>query len=119
MEGDTRSRLEQLGREVKELKQQFRDSLYGAPEERRKGLVDRIEKLEEHLHELTRAYDIERVEAGTLARLEDELDQLKLDYRVAIVYLRGIAAAVATITITLIGAAGVGILRFFASGAGP
>lgn len=96
---------------MRELKR----DLYGNPQVRQKGVYDRLEKLEEDLHKLRTTYEMEKVEQGFYARLETEVDQLRLDYRLAIVYLRGIAAAVATITVTLVGAALVAALRFLGS----
>ncbi len=111
-DSSTARQLEEIQREVREL----RRDLYGNPQIRQKGVFDRLEHLEERLADLRAQYERERVEQGYLDRLESELDQLRLDYRLAIVYLRGIAAAVATITVTLIGAAVVGALRLFGGG---
>lgn len=104
--------LEEVRKEVKELKR----DLYGNPQVRQKGVFDRLESLEEKLTDMRSQYERERVEQESFNRLETELDQLSLNYRVAIVYLRGIAAAVGTITVTLIAAAVVGILRLVSGG---
>ncbi len=95
----------------KEIREIRRD-LYGNPQVRQKGVYDRLEKLEEDLHNLRSTYEREKVEQGFYARLEAEVDQLRFDYRLTILYLRGIAAAVGTITVTLVAAALVAVFRF-------
>lgn len=94
----------------------MKKDLYGNPQVRQKGVYDRLEQLEENLHTLRTTYETEKVEAGALGKLEDRMDMLDLNYRIAIVYLKGIAGAVGTITVALLVAAVVGILRVFAGG---
>lgn len=106
----------QIAEACKDIKQLRRD-LYGDPQIRQKGVFDRLERLEERLSELRAQYERERVEGGTLSRIEDELDQLRLDYKIAIVYLKGLAGGVGTILVALLVAAVVGILRYFTGGA--
>lgn len=105
----------QIAEACKEIKQLRRD-LYGDPQIRQKGVFDRIERLEERLSDLQARYERERVESGALARIEDELDQLRLDYKIAIVYLKGLAGGVGTILVAVIVAVVVGILRYFTGG---
>ncbi len=104
--------LADLQKEVREI----RRDLYGNPQVRQKGVYDRLETLEENLQNLRTQYEAERVETGALGKLEDRMDMLDLNYRIAIVYLKGIAGAVGTITVALLVASVVGILRVFAGG---
>ncbi len=101
-------KLEDLSREIRE----FRRDLYGDPQIRQKGVYDRLEALEERVSELRMQYEQQKVGEGFIQRLETEMDQLRLDYRLAIVYLRGIGAAVGAIVVTLLGAAVVAAFRF-------
>jgi hypothetical protein len=69
--------------------------------------------LERRLADAVATYERERMETGYFKRIEDELEQLKMDYKIAIVYLKGLAGGVGTITVGLLVAAVVGALRYF------
>jgi hypothetical protein len=97
-----------MTQEIKDL----RRDLYGDPNTRQQGVYTRLDHLDEYLADLRRVVEREKVDHSVFQAMEEKLDQLTLDYRLAIVYLRGIAATTATITVTLIGAAVVGALRF-------
>ncbi len=101
-------KLEDLSREIRE----FRRDLYGDPQIRQKGVYDRLETLENHVTDLRTQYERQKIEEGFIQRVETEMAQLRLDYRLAIVYLRGIGAAVGAIVVTLLGAAVVAAFRF-------
>lgn len=106
------SGVDKLIREMNQEVEFLKRDLYGDPNTRQKGVYTRLDSLDECLTKLKRVVEREKVDRDVFAVMEEKLDQLTLDYRLAIVYLRGIAATTATITITLIGAAVVGALRF-------
>lgn len=106
--GATEELIREMTQEIKDL----RRDIYGDPNTRQKGVYTRLDRIDECLANLKRVVDREKVDQSVFQAMEEKLDQLTLDYRLAIVYLRGIAATTATITVTLIGAAVVGALRF-------
>lgn len=106
--GATEKLIREMTQEIKDL----RRDLYGDPNTRQQGVYTRLDHLDECLTNLKRVVDREKVDSSVFEALEEKLDQLALDYRLAIVYLRGIAATTATITITLIGAAVAFAFRF-------
>lgn len=112
MEGDTRILIDELRREIRDM----RRAMFGDESARQKGLFDRLEGLEKKFDELSRTYDREKIETGAMGELEDKLDQLQMDYRIAVVYVRGLVATTATITVTMLGAAVVAILRYLMGG---
>lgn len=107
---ETLQLLEECRAEIRSLKR----DLYGDTNIKQKGVFDRLEMLEERLSTLKFQYEKEKLAEGTLGKMQEELNQVKLDYRVAIVYLKGIAGAVATISVTIIVAAVIGLLRILA-----
>lgn len=104
-------KLQELYRDVREL----RRDLYGNPNIREPGIFERLDRIEERHEELLRRYEREMVEKSYLAKIEEELAQLKLDSRVLMVLLKAAVGGVGTILITLVGAIAVGVLRFGAS----
>lgn len=108
--GDSFARqLEELHKDLREVKR----DLYGNPQVRQQGVFDRLEGLEERLGDLKLTYERERVEQSLLDRLEGDVEQMKLDYRVMLVYLRGIAGAVAAVFVAVVSAIVVGLLRYW------
>lgn len=99
--------LEECLREIRALKR----DIYGDPQTRQKGAFERLDHLEDKLQDLRSTYEREKVGLDHFNTLEARLDQLSLDYRIAIVYLRGIAGAVGTIAVGLLAAIVVSILR--------
>lgn len=86
--------------------QALRSGLYGNPQAGQKGVYERLNALEQHIDNLERA----KVENVRLERIETNVDALKVDYRIAIVYLKGIAYGGGAIMVPIIGA---GILALF------
>lgn len=91
---EDRHEIEEIRRELRRIK----NDVYGDANVNRQSIFAKLDRLEERLDTL----------------IDGEVAALKLDYRIAIVYLKGIAGAVGTIVVTLIIAAVVGILRFVA-----
>ena len=104
--------LEELRREVKSLQR----DLYGNPQIRQRGVFDRLEGLEEKLSELKATYEREKIEEGILGHLEADVAQLKLDYRVALVFLKGIGATTGAIFVTVMASIVVAIFRLWGGG---
>lgn len=93
--------------EIRKLKR----DLYGNPQVKERGVFDRLGQLEERLADLKSQYQLERVEKGYFGRLEEDINQLQVDYKVMIWLIRAIAGGVGTIIITLIVAAIIGIVK--------
>lgn len=100
--------IREMNQEVKSL----RLALYGDSNIHQKGVYARIDHLEECLMSLQWVVEREKVSQSTFEALEEKLEKLSLNYQLTIVYLRGIAATLGTITVALIVAAVVGTLRF-------
>lgn len=83
--------MEEIRREIRQL----RRALYGDTEINQKGLYDKLDRVETRLDAL----------------IDGEVAALRIDYRIAIVYLKGIAGAVGTILVTVLIAVIVGYLR--------
>ncbi len=110
----------------------LRKAIYGNPDFRQPGVVDRLEKLEQRLDDLRYTYEKEKVEQEVLDRLKGDIENVRhevqvarneitgtrTDYRIAILYIKGIAAALTMILVALIGAIIVGLIRYFAAGGG-
>lgn len=105
---DTLKEVEDCHKEIRALKR----DLYGNPNVSEDGIFARLRNIEERLTSLRRTYEMELVEKVAFFNLKDELNQVKVDYKVTMVWVRGIAAGVGAIVVTLFGAAVVGILRF-------
>ena len=104
--------LDAIRKEIKELQK----DLYGNPQIRQKGVFDRLEGLEERLSELKTTYEREKIEEGMLGHLEADVAQLKLDYRVALVFLKGIGATTGAIFVTVMASIVVAIFRLWGGG---
>jgi hypothetical protein len=100
--------IEECLKEIRSLKR----DLYGDPQIRQKGVFDRLEALEERLADLRSQYERERMEQGYYDRIETDIGQLQIDYRIALVYLKGIAGAVGAITVAFFAAVVVGVVRY-------
>lgn len=105
--------IEECLKEIRALKR----DLYGDVRTRQKGVFDRLEHLEEKLQELRGRYEVEKVEKGHFEAMERRLEELSLNYRVTLIYLKSIAWGGGTVLVTMLGAAVVGILRFLSAGA--
>jgi len=110
--GDTGAQIREICREVRELK--FR--IYGDPQARQEGVYDRLEALEDDLGTLRATYEREKVEKVVVDKIEERLDELGLNYRLALVYLKGIAAGLSTIVVAVLVAGVLGVIRFFGGG---
>jgi septation ring formation regulator EzrA len=111
-DNDIPRRIDEITKEVRDLKR----DLYGNPRIKGQSVFDRLDRLDEELRQLRATYERERIEAGALGAIEDRIDQLTLDYRVLLVYLRGLVGGVGTLVLMALVAAVVGVLRFLAGG---
>lgn len=109
---NTHNVITELREEIKALKR----DLYGNPVAHQRGLFERIDDLEETLRKLEYAYEAERTEKGTLAKMEDDLSQLKLDYRIVVLYIKGVIGGVATLVTAILIASIVGLLKYLSGG---
>ncbi len=109
---DTGAQIDELRKELKALQRY----LYGDPQIRQKGVFDRLEGLEERLHELRTTYEREKIEQSYVTGLEARLDALDLKYATAIIYLKGIAGGVGAIIVPLFIAVVLYALRIFGGG---
>lgn len=103
-EADFGRQLDELRREVRELKKE----LYGDPNIRREGIFERLEALEDALGDLSAAY----VRDVVVKRI----DELDLKYQLALVYLKGIAAGMGTLFVAVLIAGIIGAIRFLGGG---
>lgn len=111
-ENNTQKAIQDVYDEIRSIKR----DLYGNPNVRAQGVFERLERLEGKFRELVSTYERERVEKSSLLQLESRVDELALNYKLAIVYLKGIAAATTTVAVTMVGAIVVAVLRIFGAG---
>lgn len=95
---------EQQIKEVYEEIRGIKRDLYGNPNIREAGVFSRLDLLEDKFSDLIRTYTKERIEKSALENLEVRVDELALNYRLSILYLRGIAGAIGTLTFMFVGA---------------
>lgn len=100
--------IEECRDEIREIRRE----LYGNPQLRQKGVYERLDVLEDHVGSLEKA----KVENVRLERIETNVDDLKTDYRIALVYLKGIAWGGGAIMIPVIGAGLLALFRYLGGG---
>lgn len=105
---DTNRIIEECRNEIREVRRE----LYGNAQLRQKGVFERLDSLEEKVTTLQR----EQIESGFLKRIEDEISTLKVDYRIAIVYLKGIAWGGGAVLVPLVGAGLLALFRYLGGG---
>jgi hypothetical protein len=96
--------IEECRNEIREVRRE----LYGNAQLRQKGVFERLDNLEENVSSLERA----KVESAYLERIENDLSSLKVDYRIAIVYLKGIAWGGGAVLVPLVGAGLLALFRY-------
>ncbi len=109
---DIGTRLDELRTEIKSLQR----DLYGNPQMRQKGVLDRLEGLEERLHGLRTTYEQEKIEHAYITNIEARLDGQDLKYATALIYLKGIAGGVGAIIVPLFIAVILYAFRIFGGG---
>ncbi len=109
---DVGMQIDELRTEIKSLQR----DLYGDPQIRQKGVLDRLEALEERLDGLRTTYEQEKIEQSYITSIEARLDGQDLKYATALIYLKGIAGGVGAIIVPLCIAVVLYAFRLFGGG---
>lgn len=101
--------IEELQRELREV----RRDLYGNPQVRQAGVFDRLEGIEQRVSELKLTYERERIEKDNFEQLESQVSQIMLDFKVMMIYIKGIVGGVSALFIALVSAIVAGVLKYW------
>lgn len=112
------SEMDAFSRQLDELQKEIRAlqrDLYGNPQVRQEGVFDRLSNLEKKAEEMRLTYETQRVEKEKFNLVETAVDQLVLDFKVMMVYLRGLAAGFSILFTIIAGALIAGFLKFWSA----